>query len=104
MIHSAIGRKLSLVIAALALLVTAVGANATAPATQSQHASHMLKCATLCSECQVQCDSCFSYCATLVSEGKRACQMHEYVCRLRGMLQDVCIALCSSECTQRVCM
>lgn len=30
--------------------------------------------------------------------------MHEYVCGLRGMLQDVRIALRSAKCTQRVRM
>lgn len=97
MIHSANGRKLSLVIAALALFTAAVGANATAPASDSPHASHMLKCATVCSECQVQCDSCSSHCAMLVTEGKKEHAKCMSMCVDCAECCKMCASLCARQ-------
>ncbi len=38
---------------------------------ESEHAEHFMKCATVCAGCQLQCDSCFKHCLTMLEEGKK---------------------------------
>ena len=38
---------------------------------QHEHAEHFMKCAKACADCQLQCDSCFKHCLTLLAEGKK---------------------------------
>ena len=57
-------RAATLAIAVIAL----VGQSARA---QHEHAEHFLKCAKVCADCQLQCDSCFKHCLTLVADGKK---------------------------------
>ena len=97
MIRSAIGRKLSLVISSLALFAVAVGASETTPAADSPNASTMLKCATVCSECQVQCDSCFSHCAKLVTEGKKEHAKCMSMCVDCAECCKMCASLCARQ-------
>ena len=40
-------------------------------AKEGPHAAMMMKCATTCSACAVECDGCFHHCASLVSDGKK---------------------------------
>jgi hypothetical protein len=35
------------------------------------HHEHLNKCAKVCAECQVSCDSCFHHCASLVEKGNK---------------------------------
>jgi hypothetical protein len=35
------------------------------------HSAHFLKCAKMCTDCQIQCDSCFAHCKDLVTQGKK---------------------------------
>ncbi len=50
--------------AALALLGPA------APADE-EHSEHFMACAKACADCQLQCDSCFKHCLSLLAEGKK---------------------------------
>jgi len=61
------------------------------------HASQMLKCAAVCADCQVQCDSCFHHCATLAGEGKKD---HVHCMRLCVDCADYC-RLCSTICARK---
>ena len=66
---SAILHTVSLMAAALAVAVVApLGPSARA---QHEHAEHFLKCARACADCQLQCDSCFTHCLTLLADGKK---------------------------------
>ena len=35
------------------------------------HREHFVKCAKVCADCQVSCDSCFHHCAVLVEKGNK---------------------------------
>ena len=62
-------RTFSLLAATLAIAVVApVEQSARA---QHGHAEHFLKCAKVCADCQLQCDSCFKHCLTLLADGKK---------------------------------
>ena len=62
-------RTFYLTAAALAIAVVApVGLSARA---QHEHAEHFTKCAKVCADCQLQCDSCFTHCLTLLADGKK---------------------------------
>jgi hypothetical protein len=52
-------------------LVGLVLSNPVARADEHPHAEHMLKCARVCGECQIECDSCFAHCKGLLTEGKK---------------------------------
>ena len=62
-------------IAAIAASVFALGlvgyASVVSAAEDNPHSAHMLKCAAACNDCQIQCDACFTHCATMVNEGKK---------------------------------
>jgi hypothetical protein len=40
-------------------------------AADHAHAEHFMKCAKACAECQLECDSCFTHCVSLLGEGKK---------------------------------
>lgn len=112
MINSRNGQMFSLATAALALFAVTSSASVAAPANDSPHASHMLKCATVCADCQVQCDSCFAHCAKLVGEGKtdhakcmRLCVDCAECCKMCASLcarqSDLCAHAC--ECCAKCC-
>jgi hypothetical protein len=45
-----------------------------APAVRGQdhpHSEHMMKCARICADCQLECDSCFAHCKALLAEGRK---------------------------------
>jgi hypothetical protein len=42
-----------------------------AAATQHEHDEHFMECAKACAECQLQCDSCFKHCLSLLANGKK---------------------------------
>jgi hypothetical protein len=43
----------------------------TSMAADHAHAEHFMKCAKACAECQLECDSCFTHCVSLLGEGKK---------------------------------
>lgn len=65
--------------------------------TQSEHAEHYLKCAKACADCQIQCDSCFKYCLTLVTDGKKEHAKTVQLCADCGECCKTCSTLCARE-------
>ncbi len=112
MINSTNRRMFSLATATLAVMAMTAGSFAVAIAAENPHASHMLKCASVCADCQVQCDSCSAYCAKLVAEGKKehakcmslcvdcadCCKMCASLCARQS---DLCAHAC--ECCTKCC-
>jgi hypothetical protein len=76
--------RCSLMAAALTTVVLVSGRSSARGV--DDHAEHMMKCAKVCAECQVDCDSCFKHCLTLLADGKKE---HAQTAQLRRELQDV---------------
>ncbi len=53
------------------LLVVAVAAPGLGEEQGHEHHAVFQKCARACADCQLQCDSCFTHCRTLLTEGKK---------------------------------
>ncbi len=98
-------------IAVVALVGTAIPL---ALANPVDHGSHMIECAKVCANTQVQCDSCFKHCFTLVSEGKHdhalcaqycldcadCCKMCESLCARQGPLSSMALDFCAKCCDE----
>jgi len=97
MINSTNRRMLSFATATLALFAVTAGTIAAVPAADSPHASHMLKCASVCSDCQVQCDSCYIHCAKLVGEGKKEHAKCMSLCVDCAECCKMCASLCARQ-------
>ena len=56
-----------------------------------------MKCAKVCNDCQLQCDSCFKHCLTLLDDGKK-----EYA-KLAQLCADCaeCCKTCSTLCARQ---
>ena len=76
------------------------------------HHGHFESCAKACADCQLQCDSCFHHCATLVADGKKdhAKTMHTCVdcadcCKLAATLtaRHSSFAVPACECCAKCC-
>jgi hypothetical protein len=92
---SAIMRTVSLMAAALAVAVVApLGTSARA---QHEHNEHFLKCARACADCQLQCDSCFTHCLTLLADGQKD---HAKAAQLCADCPECCKA-CSTLCARQ---
>jgi len=88
-------RTFSLMAATLAIAVVApVGQSARA---QHGHAEHFLKCAKVCADCQLQCDSCFKHCLTLLADGKKEHAKTVQLCADCGECCTTCSTLCARE-------
>ena len=70
-------RPFYLMAATLAIVVAPVGPSARA---QHEHAEHFMKCAKANADCQLQCDSCFKHCLTLLADGKKEHAKSAQVC------------------------
>ena len=108
-------RMLSHVAMALSLFAVSATAFAADAAKDGPHAAHLLKCAGVCSDCQVECDSCFKHCLDLVASGKKehaksvqlcvdcaeCCKTCATLCARNSPLakhMQECCALCCDEC------
>lgn len=85
-------------------LVLAVAAGSTTTLTapgqkESPHADMMLKCATTCSTCAVECDACFHHCASLVSDGRKDHAMCMHCCVDCADCCRLCATLCARQST-----
>ena len=56
----------------------------------------MKKCAQICSTCQIECDSCFSYCLQMVADGKLE---HKETAQFCGDCAECCKA-CATLCAR----
>jgi len=86
-------------VAAMALAVLSGGAAAfpVANSEDNPHAAHMLKCAAMCADCQVQCDACFHHCASLVTEGKKEHAISMNCCVDCADCCNLCATLCARQ-------
>ena len=57
--------------------------------------SHLLKCAKVCSECQVTCDACFKHCLTLTGESKEKHAKTAQYCVDCAECCKACATLCA---------
>jgi hypothetical protein len=72
------------------LPVAVIGSQVTNPATREgggEHHHHFMTCAKACSDCALQCDSCYHHCLHLLKEGKKE---HERSMRLCVDCAEVC--------------
>jgi hypothetical protein len=90
-------QRSSIFMAVMALFVAASAAIAVTPLAESPYASQMLKCASVCSDCQVQCDSCFAYCAKLANEGNKAHAKSMSLCVDCAECCKMCATLCARD-------
>jgi hypothetical protein len=92
---SAMLRTFYLMAATLAIAVVApVGQSARA---QHEHAEHFMRCAKVCADCQLQCDSCFKHCLTLLADGKKEHAKTAQLCADCGECCKTCSTLCARE-------
>lgn len=97
MISSTNRRMFSMATAMVALTAMTAGSFAIAPAADSPHASHMLKCASICADCQIQCDSCAVYCAKLVADGNKEHAKCMSLCVDCAECCKMCASLCARQ-------
>jgi len=95
----------ALVLAVFALL----GSSARA---QHEHDEHFTKCAKTCADCQLECDSCFKHCLTLLAEGKKEHSKTAQLCADCAECCKTCSTLCARksplvrhmlECCEKCC-
>ena len=60
---------------------------------QHEHAEHLMKCAKVCADCQLQCDSCFSHCLTM--EGNKSHAMMAQLCIDCADCCKTCASVCA---------
>jgi hypothetical protein len=75
-------------------VIAALGPSARA---QHEHAEHFLKCAKACNDCQLQCDSCFKHCLTLLADGKKEHAKTVQLCADCGECCTTCSTLCARQ-------
>lgn len=89
-------------------LVTAVALSAAADAPTSRQpgaedhqehgqAAQLLKCASVCAECQLQCDSCFKHCLKMLSEGQKQHALTAQLCVDCAECCKACATLCARQ-------
>ena len=62
-----------------------------------EHAEHFMKCANVCADCQLHCDSCFKHCLTLLIDGKKEHAKTSQLCADCGECCKSCSTLCARE-------
>jgi hypothetical protein len=84
----------------IALLALAFAAALLSPAAQSkgsEHSEEMMKCAKICAECQVICDSCFKHCLNLIGETQKEHAKTAQLCVDCAECCKACATLCARE-------
>ena len=77
-----------------AAVIAAVGSSARA---EQEVPDGIMKCAKVCSDCQLQCDSCFKHCLALLADGKSEHAMTAQLCADCAE----CCKLCSTMCARK---
>jgi Domain of Unknown Function (DUF326) len=92
---SAMVRTFSVTAAALVVAVIApLGPSARA---QHEHDEHFTKCAKTCADCQLECDSCFKHCLTLLTDGKKEHAKTAQLCADCAECCKTCSTLCARQ-------
>jgi hypothetical protein len=87
-------RPISLAMSGLAVAAFALAVPA-ARAQHDEHAEHLMKCAKVCADCQVQCDSCFKHCLSLLAHGHKDHAKSAQLCADCAECCKVCTTLCA---------
>ena len=82
---------------AAALVVAVVSPAGPTVRADHEHAEHFTKCAKVCADCQVQCDSCFKHCLTLVADGKKEHAKTAQLCVDCAECCKTCSTLCARQ-------
>ena len=92
-------RSLSILssVLALAWLVMASATIHAAPQHGDQHASQLTKCAKVCADCQLECDSCFAHCLKLLADGKKEHAATAQLCADCAECCKTCATLCARQ-------
>ena len=85
----------SLYMMATTLVVAVLAPLGQSARAQHEHAEHFVKCAKVCADCQVQCDSCFKHCLTLVTDGKKDHAKTAQLCVDCAECCKTCSTLCA---------
>jgi len=75
--------------------VTVIAIALQATSAGSDHAAHMTKCAKVCADCQVTCDSCFAHCQMLSGKGEESHAKTAQYCVDCAECCKACASLCS---------
>ena len=81
----------------LTLLAVSMSVFAVEGAKDGPHVAHMLKCAAVCADCQIQCDSCFKHCLDLVTAGKKEHAKSAQLCTDCAECCNTCATLCARQ-------
>jgi hypothetical protein len=85
----------------LSLTACAIVAALLAPSSSldaaDDHGEHYTKCAKVCADCQVVCDSCFEHCLTLAAEGKKEHKKTAQMCSDCAECCKSCATLCARK-------
>lgn len=88
-------RSLSIVFIGLA--VAAFSPSAAVAAEHGEHAEHFMKCAKVCADCQLECDSCFKHCLTLTAGGNKEHAKTAQLCVDCAECCKACATLCARQ-------
>ena len=85
----------------LSILTCAVAAVVLVPNNLPQaaegHGEHLMKCAKVCADCQLECDACFSHCLKLVADGKKEHEKTAQLCVDCAECCKSCATLCARQ-------
>ena len=82
---------------AIALAVAVIAPLGPSARAQHEHAEHFMKCAKACADCQLQCDSCFKHCLTLLAGGKKEHAKTAQLCADCAECCKTCSTLCARQ-------
>ena len=80
----------------LTILALAVAALQAAP-ERGEHTQHLTKCAAVCADCQLVCDSCFKHCVDLAGDGKKEHAETAQFCVDCAECCKACATLCARQ-------
>jgi len=82
---------------AAAMVLSSAGSFSAPLRADDTHKDHFMKCAKVCADCKLECDSCFKHCLTLVSEGKKEHAKTAQFCSDCAECCSACATLCARQ-------
>lgn len=83
-------------LAAFSLALTLLVPNNPVQAAE-EHGEHFMKCAKVCADCQLECDSCFQHCLKLTAGGKKEHEKTAQLCTDCAECCKTCATLCARK-------
>jgi hypothetical protein len=80
-----------------ALVVAVIAPLGLSARAQHEHDEHFTKCAKTCADCQLECDSCFKHCLTLLTDGKKEHAKTAQLCADCAECCKTCSTLCARQ-------